>query len=226
MSLSVRIRQLIESKNVTPYEISAKTGISQSTLSRILNDDTAKPNIRNTDLLALYFNVSRDWLLTGKEDNLQNASAKDNLDFMKVPIVPVRGKAGYLTGYGDQEYIEALPTMPVIIDKTYKGKYRCFEVEGDSMDNGTRGSIYDKDIVLGREVKRELWRCKLHINAWNFIIVHKEGITIKRIVEHDVENGTIKCHSLNSLYEDFTLQLDNVVELYNLIKTVDRVERL
>ena len=42
------------------------TGISQATLSRILNNNTAKLNIQNLILLSDYFNVNYDWLSTGK----------------------------------------------------------------------------------------------------------------------------------------------------------------
>jgi transcriptional regulator with XRE-family HTH domain len=159
------------------------------------------------------------------QEEKQNAKTSDNLNFMNVPLVPIRGQAGYLTGYGDMEYIESLPTLPVIVDREYKGKYRCFEVEGDSMDDDTRSAICDRDIVLGREIKRELWKCKLHIRDWSFIIVHKDGISIKSIVEHDVDRGIIRCHSKNNFYEDFYLNLDDVIELYNMIKIVDRNTR-
>ena len=111
------------------------------------------------------------------------------------------------------------------MDREYKGKYRCFEVEGDSMDDDSRSAICDRDVVLGREIKRELWKSKLHIRDWNFIIVHTEGISIKSIVEHDVEKGIIKCHSKNNFYEDYYLNLDDVIELYNMIKIVDRNTR-
>ena len=118
-----------------------------------------------------------------------------------------------------------LPTFPVIVDRTYKGKYRCFEVEGDSMDDGTRNAICDRDIILGRDIKRDLWKSKLHIKDWDFIIVHMDGITVKRIIEHDTDNGVIKCHSTNPLYDDFILNLDQIIELYNVIKIVDRNAR-
>lgn len=181
-------------------------------------------------ILNFYTDIEKTYLLSGDgpmlkespESSATNAREKNVTTFMNIPLVPVRGKAGYLTGFGDMEYIESLPTIPVIVDKEYKGKYRCFEVDGDSMDDDTRNAICDRDIVLGREIKRELWKCKLHIRDWNFIIVHKDGISIKSIVEHDVENGVIKCHSKNPFYEDYYLKLDEVIELYNLIKIVDR----
>lgn len=67
-TLSDRIRLLIDEKGVTPYEISRMTGVSQSTLSRILSGTTTKLSIDNITLLAGYFNVSYDWLSTGKGD--------------------------------------------------------------------------------------------------------------------------------------------------------------
>ena len=73
-----------------------------------------------------------------------------------------------------------------------------------------------------REVNRDLWRYKLHIRDWYFIIVHRtEGIAIKKIVDHDVERGIITCHSLNDMFRDYKVHLGEVAELYNLIKIVD-----
>ncbi len=65
-TISSRLRELIGEKGVTPYEVAKMTGISQATLSRILNKNTTKLNINNLSLLADYFKVSYDWLSTGK----------------------------------------------------------------------------------------------------------------------------------------------------------------
>lgn len=158
---------------------------------------------------------------------LSNAHPIRNVGFMNVPLIHVRAQCGYLCGYGDNEYINTLPTLPVIVDRTYHGKYRLFEAEGDSMDDGSRNSICDGDIVLGREVQRHLWTSRLHINDWYFIIVHRtEGISVKKIINHDIEHGIITCHPLNDMFNDYTVYLDEVSELYNLIKIVDRSARL
>ncbi len=117
--------------------------------------------------------------------------------------------------------------MPVIVDRNYRGKYRVFEVQGDSMDDGSRNALYDGDKILCREVKPELWTNKLHIKDWFFVIVCKtDGITVKQITEHNVQTGDIRCHPLNPIFEDFTLNLAEVVELYNVIKIVDRNTRI
>ena len=127
---------------------------------------------------------------------------------MNVPLVHIRAQCGYLNGYGDEGYLESLPSLPVIVDRTYHGKYMLFEAEGDSMDDGSKDSICDGDIVLAREVNST------------------EGIAIKKIVDHDVERGIITCHSLNDMFRDYKVHLGEVAELYNLIKIVDRSARL
>jgi SOS-response transcriptional repressor LexA len=175
---------------------------------------------------------SKSWLLTGEGPMLKSqhteARPVDNANFAMVPLVPISAQAGYPKGYGDQEYMENLPTIPVFVDRNYKGKYMVFEVSGDSMFDGTLASLCDGDKILCREVKRDLWRSKLHIRDWYFVIVCRtEGITVKQITHHDIERGIIHCHPLNPMFEDFELNLDeNVAELYNVVKIVERNARI
>lgn len=58
--------QLLQKFNVTTYQVSKATGISQSTLSNW----KARRNLisgKNAQLIADYFGVSVDYLMTGKE---------------------------------------------------------------------------------------------------------------------------------------------------------------
>jgi hypothetical protein len=209
---------LLSIKDVTSYKVSKATGISESTIGRYLKGD--KPTLANAKMIIRYFESKN-------EKTHNDAKAITNFNYAMIPLVTIHAQGGYAKGYGDEEYIEQLPTVPVMVDKTYKGKYIVFEVDGDSMDDGSRNSIYDGDKILCREVKRELWKSKLHIKDWYFVIVLKnEGITVKKIVNHSVENGLIKCHPLNSLFEDFTVSLNDVSELYSVVKIVDRNIRL
>lgn len=186
-------------------------------------------------IIKVYPQFQLSWLLTGEGDMLtdappqryhSNARQVDDLSYMNVPVIHIKAQCGYLAGYGDTEYIDTLPTMPVIVDQTYHGKYRIFEAEGDSMDDGSRNSICDGDKLLCREVRRDLWLPKLHINDWYFVIVHRtKGISIKQITAQD-DSGNITCHSLNELFNDYTVNLDDVIEIYNVIKVVERSMRL
>ncbi len=140
------------------------------------------------------------------------------LNYIKVPVIPIHAQAGFLSGYGDTAYWDGLPNEIWEVDKQYKGDYVVFEVKGDSMDDNSVNAILEGDRILCREIGRQHWQNKLHINKWNFVIVHREeGIIVKRITEHDVDKGVIKCHSLNSYYEDFEVNLNDVIALYNVV---------
>ena len=167
------------------------------------------------------FDIDPSWLMTG-EGNKKKVVEAIPIDvncILNVPLVNQYAYAGYLCGYADAEYIETLPTIPFIVDHEAHGHYIAFEVRGDSMNDGTEESYLEGDRLLCREIKRELWiDSKLHIRKWDFVIVHKEGVLIKRIVEHNVENGTITVHSLNPIYPDKVISLAEVYQIFNVIE--------
>lgn len=89
MDFGKRLRELIDNKGITPYQISQETGISQATLSRLLGSLTAKPSIKNIRLLANYFNISQTWLLTGdgeKQKSTKHPLAQMTDDEVKVAM--------------------------------------------------------------------------------------------------------------------------------------------
>lgn len=136
-----------------------------------------------------------------------------------VPLVGHRVQAGFLSGWGDEDYLEELPKIPWEVDREYKGNYLCFEVEGDSMNNSNPSeAILDKDILLCREVQQHHWQNKLHIHSWDFVIAHKDhGVVVKRIIDHNTETGELTLHSLNNLYEDYIVSLQEVIAIFNVV---------
>lgn len=143
---------------------------------------------------------------------------------MKVELVPIYAQAGYLTEYADPHYLEELPVHYFTTNQPAKGKYRAFEVYGDSMDNGDIAeAIPSGIIVVGREVGRQHWKSKLHNHKWkNWVFVHKsEGIIVKQIADQDLNTGDITLRSLNpdkEKYPDFVINLNDVAQIYNVIK--------
>ena len=190
--------------------------IPPTSISNYFNEKRqSKPS---SEMLCKILNVvdklSSDWLLLGKGPMLK--SSIGNQDEVKV----VQPSNGYMSGFADNGYMDSLPKVPFPMDEEHHGEYVCFEVRGDSMDDGMRHSYAQGDIVLCRNVDRLYWMKKLHYNAWNaFVIVHKEGIVLKQIVAHDVERGIITVHSYNPYYEDFDIDLRDVYQILNVVKT-------
>ena len=138
---------------------------------------------------------------------------------MYVPLVNKYAYAGYLSGFGDAEFLQSLPTIPMIADREGRGTYMAFEVKGDSMDDGSRNSYEHGDIIIGRQIAQHHWQNKLHINKYDFVIVHRtEGVLLKKIIKHDTVKGTLTLHSLNTLYDDFVVNIDDVAQIFNVIK--------
>lgn len=141
-----------------------------------------------------------------------------------VPLVSQYAYAGYLSGYGDPEYVEQLPTIDFTPDREMTGNWLAFEVKGDSMDNGSKESYVEGEIVICREVEPDYWRdSRLFINKRDFVIVHEEGILIKRITEHNLQAHTITIHSLNPMYPDRILHLEQVRQIFSIVES--RVQR-
>lgn len=159
-------------------------------------------------------------------------SANDNTTFIPIgggqfvmlcPLVNEYAYAGYLAGYKDPEYIMELPRHSIIVNKEHKGVYKAFEVLGDSMENDERPreSIYDGSIVTGHMIQQHLWRGRLHTHRWsNWVFVHKEGILIKRIKDHKVEDGIVILESLNpdkSKFPDKEMRLDDMQQIFAVV---------
>lgn len=223
MGVKERLQEFIKHLGISVLSFEKSIGASNGYVSSISKGIGGK-YLR--EITELYPQLNVGWLLYGGGDMLNTTDAKEVVPalpagWLNVPVVPATAQAGYLSGYGDPEYIDELDTMPYPVDRQYKGRYMCFEVRGDSMDNGTSESILSGDFVLAREVQRHLWQdYKLHYKRWSaFVIVTRaDGVLIKQITEHDVDGHKITLHSLNPLFADYVVDLSDVLEIYNVVQ--------
>lgn len=179
-------------------------------------------------ILAAFPLLSRQWLLTGEGSIIPTAEVvlPQSNHVMMVPVVSQYAQAGYLTGFGDEEYMENLPAYPFVVDHDGKGNYIAFEVKGDSMDDGSAEAYNEGDILLCREIQPHLWaNSKLHIMKWDFVVVTTEGVLIKRIIDHNLTQNMIRLHSLNPFYEDQEMPLTEVKKIFNVVLSQRRRKR-
>lgn len=213
------IKYILKERGIRIKDFCEQIGITEQGFAKIVRSNSTK--IETLELIADKLGIPVS-MFFGTDAKPVDVS----VNIMEVPVVPVYAHAGYLTGYGDLEYIDTLPTMPIITDRQYKGNYRIFEIAGDSMYDGSSLSLISGDKVLAREIRPDLWQNKLHFRQWFFVIVHRtEGILVKQITDHDVDSGIIHCHSLNPMFDDFDLSLADVAQLFNVVSIVDREMR-
>lgn len=218
----------------TQKEIALDININTVNLSRALNGDERYLTNSFLKKISDKYHINIVWLLTGEGSMLKEEVKKDDavpVGTMKVHeykgSIPVRlvrnkAKAGWSEQYYADEYLEDMPVVIIEADENYKGTYMAFEVDGDSMEP----DYMEGDILICREIQRHLWRYKLHIKDWDFVIAHHtNGIMLKEIVAHNVETGIITCRSINPKYEDFQLDLHNIAFLYNVVEVRQRGKR-
>ena len=221
-----RIQKIMDEEGLNKNSFSKAIGISNNvTITRIINEKRSPSKSTCEKIVAAFPKYNLTWLLTGEGNmltditSLNEASFIDKPIILHVPLVSQYAQAGYLCGYADAAYMATLPTIPYIVDHEAQGHYVAFEVKGDSMNDGTEDSILEGDRLLCREIMPHLWAdSKLHFRKWDFVIIHSDGILVKRIIDHDVETHTITIHSLNSLYPDKVINLADVKQIFNVIE--------
>lgn len=228
-TIKERILQFIEYKGITKNKFYKETGISNGVLDKKggLSMETVEK------FYSTYPEINEKWILTGEGNMIKNYQEEKKNEAIPVtaglvkyiPLVSQYAKAGYLSGFADQTYMETLPTIPVILtqEQEPKGEYVCFEVSGDSMisDESPEESLFDGDLLVCRNVHHDYWTSKLHINKWDFVIVdQEEGVIVKRIIDHNPDNGDITIHSLNPMYQDKKMNLSHVDKLSNVVKII------
>lgn len=225
-SIKERILAFIRYKKLNNKQFEDICGLGNGFVSKI-GYSIREPKI---ELISKAFpELNTDWLVRGIGEMLNNSNPVPKYneavpiqqDVVYIPLVNQFAYAGYLDGYSDCTYLEQLPKVPFIVDHEGHGNYIAFEVKGDSMNNGTEESYLEGDRLYCREIQPHLWATsKLHLRKWDFVIVHEDGIVVKRIIDHDVENHTITIHSLNDMYPDRVIDLCDVKQIFNVIESV------
>ena len=134
----------------------------------------------------------------------------DNSGNENVVMVPVRARAGYLSGYGDQEYIQHLPSYR--LPGLNNGSYRMFEVDGLSM----HPTFEDKDILIAKFVENlnEIKDDRVYV-----VITKSDGIVIKRVLNRlQTDNKLIlKSDTVKnkSEYPNLVVDPEDVLEVWS-----------
>lgn len=149
----------------------------------------------------------------------------------RLPIIPIKAQAGVGKGFlydrdesqDPEDVYEEFDTMEVALERGVSDRYKLFRVTGNSMDDDSKRSICDGDVVLCREVYPEDWGYGLINTKYPYvvIVIEDEGILIKELIKHSRKKNTITLHSLNSNYEDFTKSLRDIRAFFY----VERIDR-
>lgn len=247
-----KFKIFLRNQNISAIEAAVKLGITRQGVYKYFNSANLTREV--VDRIVVTFGVSEGEIWNEEQIRKIKLEAKplrladpkgfeatnekfytlpDDSLIMQVSVIPYKSWGSYLRGHADPEFYEDLETIPLPVDKKHFGSYLIFEMGGESMINITnqemaRKSLWPGQKIVGRDLSRDKWKYKLHINtteAW--VIVHRtEGIVVKSIIDHDVESAQITLHSWNpdkETYPDFTVSLNDVEQIFNVVDPFNKL---
>ena len=226
--IASKIKAIIEEFKLNNYSFSKRIGVTSTTVDSIVNgrpqpDGTRKKTKPGYDVLMAIikeFDIDPDYLF-GKSAQMLKIASSNSPSYSGIPqviavnqtgnenvvYVPIKARAGYLSGYGDAEYIETLPSfnMPHLTN----GSYRCFEVYGNYMV----GTFFDGDLVFGKYVEslNDIKDGRIYV-----IVSKNDGIVLKRVINRIEERGKLilKSDNKNGNYPTYTIDAEEVMEVW------------
>ncbi len=232
MYFSKNIKFLRKRRNRTQDEVAFALKMKRPTFSGYENG-VAEPGISALAAISKYFGIAVDTLIKidlellsesqlyelekghdvyltgGKLRVLATTVTQENEE--NIELVPEKAKAGYTSGFADPEFISELPVFQLPFLSRNK-KYRTFQLSGDSML-----PIPDKSWVTG-EFLQDLTQI---ISGQAYIILTiDEGIVFKIVENRLKEENQIIMYSLNPLYGPFTININEIREVWKFVNYI------
>lgn len=223
--INANIRFLREQADWTQQELADKIGGSKAMIGAY-EESRSVPVLTAAIKLADVFNVDLDTLTrrdlrkhTAKKSGKENfklgrdvlaitvdSSAKENIE-----MVNQKASAGYLSGYGDPEFIKELPKLSLPFLSKNK-TYRAFEITGDSML-----PVQPRSIIIGEYIEN---LADIKNGDCCIVITKDDGITYKRVYNFLAATSMLLLVSDNTLYQPYTVHYHAIIEVWKKIKIV------
>jgi len=213
-------------KKLTQEQLAERLGFTRKKLEALEGGRVKAPGPEDLLKFSEFFKISLDTLVrvdlsklgelklrdleAGNDVYLKGGQLRvlaitvDKTNKENVEYVPVKAKAGYASGHTDPDFIASLPKYS--IPNLPKGStYRMFPISGESML-----PIPDGSEVVGRYVQD--WQSIKRRTACIVILSGANDFVFKLITIND--NGTALLESLNSSYKPYTVEVKDVLEIW------------
>lgn len=220
------IRHLRKLKGLTQEILAENLKVSRSRIGSY-EEGRSAPTIEFLIQLSDFFRLPIDILLRNDLTKSKDASFieigkqrvlfpitvdADNDDLIE--IVPAKASAGYLNGYDDPEYIEQLQKIKLPFLPT--GKHRAFPIKGDSML-----PMKDGAFVIGKFIED---RNEIKTGRTYVLVTLNDGMVYKRVMNNIDFNGSLLLMSDNKTYNDYSVPIDEVLEIWEFTCSINTQE--
>ncbi|HKJ41407.1 MAG TPA: LexA family transcriptional regulator [Sunxiuqinia sp.] len=228
------IKFLRERQKMSQQALAEKLGLTRAKLAAIEAGNTKSPQPQDYLSFSEFFKISIDTLLKVDLSKLGELKMREleagndvyirggNLRVLAISVdqsnnenieyVPVKAKAGYMAGYNDPEFIAALPKYSVP-NLPAQGTFRIFPSTGDSMLPVPEGSD-----IIAQYV--EDWTSIKTDTPCVVILKGQQDFVFKMVTVKT--GGTILLKSLNPVYEPYSVEVGDVMEIWRFYAYTSR----
>lgn len=220
MQLSRNLKFLRKRAGLTQASLAERLGVNRPVIGAY-EEGRAEPRLQTLKHLALFFEVSIDDLLDKDLSTGYRAADPEgkNLRILTIPVdsekgeeratlVPVKAAAGYLSGFGDIDYIESLPRFSMPFPELSPDRtYRVFQIEGESML-----PIPPKSYVISEYVQD--WT-ELRTDERYVFLTKDEGVVFKRVREHPHKHS-YEFISDNRSFKPYMVHRSQILEVWKV----------
>nr|WP_299343420.1 helix-turn-helix transcriptional regulator [Allomuricauda sp.] len=228
------IKQLRRKKNINQTQLADEIGVSLRTV-QLYEKKGANIPIKNLSKIASFFDLTIAELYI-QEVNESEATYAHRKPFthhgnicyalehgkylVKAPLHLIENHKDYVSSLGPNSKNASYLEVGFILDFLEEGRYRAFEISGDSMNDQSIEAIPNKAIVLGFQMDKKLLVQKEGVKKGSWILVLKNRIICKQVTGIDSKSSMITCHNLNPSpeFQDFELNLEDILEAYQVVK--------
>ena len=228
------IRFLRERKKMSQESFAGKLGFTRAKLAAIETGNTKSSQPEDYIKFSEFFQISIDSLLkvdlsllgelkmreleAGNDVYIRGGNLRvlaisvDQSNNENVEYVPIKAKAGYLSGYNDPEFIAGLPKYS-LPNLPARGTFRIFPSTGDSMLPVPEGSDIIAQYVADWTMLKPNTPCIV-------ILKSQQDFVFKMVTLQP--NGIIALCSLNPDYKPYCIEIGNVMEIWQFYAYTSR----
>jgi len=225
-NLATNLRHLRKQNQLTQDQLAQKLGLKRAMIGAY-EESRAEPRLLTLQHLCQFFKVRMDQLvlrdLTTEKPETEADIEGRKLRILPVVVsaegdkelgtlVPVKASAGYLNGYGDADFVGALPRFSLPFPELPQDRtYRVFQIRGNSMLPLPPGAYVISEYVQDwNDIRNE--ECYI-------LITRDEGVVYKRVI-NNMREGQLLLKSDNPEYEPYTVPIGRVVEVWKAVGVV------
>ncbi len=189
MHLSQNIKYLRKQAGHTQSELADRLGLKRPVIGAY-EEGRAEPRLQTLQFMAGHFGYTIDQLVntdittgessvdpSGKSLRILPIAINPDDQQERATLVPVKAAAGYLSGFGDVEYVGSLPHFAMPFAELHADRtYRVFQIEGESMRPIPPGAYIITEYVQD-------WT-NLKPDDRYIFLTKSDGIVFKRVRNH------------------------------------------